>query len=92
MIVVVDTNILFSGLLSPTGTISDLLLNSSGSFDFFSPSSALEELEYHHSKLIELSGYTEHELIFLKRKVLMKIDLIDLESIRSITWEKAIFH
>ena len=34
MKVVVDTNIVFSALLTPNGLISDILLNSSGTFDW----------------------------------------------------------
>lgn len=89
MIVVVDTNIVFSGILSPEGTISDLLLNSSDTFDFFAPTYILRELEKHHRKLLKISGYLEDDLNFLKRILLKKIDLIDLETISPATWEKA---
>lgn len=66
MIVVVDTNIIFSGLLNPDGKIGDLLLNSAGSFDFFAPTFILDELENHHHKLIRISNFSEDELTFLK--------------------------
>lgn len=89
MIVVVDTNILFSGTLSPEGTISDLLLNSSDTFDFFAPTYIILELEKHHNKLLKISGYSEDDLNFLKRILLKKIELIDLETIKPETWEKA---
>jgi len=88
--IVVDTNIIFSGLLSPNGTISDLLLNSSGILDFYSPTYLLDELENHKEKLLKLTGYSEKELDFLQWNLFKKIDLIDLESIRESTWEKAI--
>jgi predicted nucleic acid-binding protein len=88
--IVVDTNIIFSGLLSPNGTISDLLLNSSNTFDFYSPTYLLDELENHKKKLLKISGLSEKELDFLQRNLFKKIDLIDLESIRESTWEKAI--
>ncbi len=90
MKIVVDTNIIFSGLLSPNGTISDLLLNSSGIFDFYAPTYLLDELENHKEKLLKITGYSEKELDFLQRNLFKKIDLIDLESIRELTWEKAI--
>jgi len=88
--IVVDTNIIFSGLLSPNGTISDLLLNSSNTFDFYSPTYLLDELENQKKKLLKISGLSEKELDFLQRNLFKKIDLIDLESIRESTWEKAI--
>lgn len=90
MKIVVDTNIIFSGLLSPNGKISDLLLNSSGKFDFYSPTYVLDELKVHRRKLLKISGFTEIELEFLKRNIFKKIDLIDLEFIRKSTWEKAL--
>lgn len=89
MKLVVDTNIIFSGLLSPNGKISDLLLNSYNTFDFYSPTFVLEEFENHKEKLLKLSGYTEKELSFLQLNLFKKIDLIDLDSIRKSTFEKA---
>lgn len=89
MIIVVDTNIVFSGILSPNGTICDLLLNSSSIFDFYVPTAILDELNTHHRKLLRLSGFSEKDLDFLKRAIMKKIDLINLESIRQATWDKA---
>lgn len=62
MIIVVDTNIIFSAILSPGGTISDVLLNSSNIFDFYAPDLLAEELARHHKKLFKLSGFSEQEL------------------------------
>lgn len=90
MKIVVDTNIIFSGLLSPNGKISDLLSNSSGKFEFYSPTYLLDELENHKKKILKITGFSKSELEFLKRNIFKKIDLIDLESIRESTWEKAI--
>lgn len=90
MIVVVDTNIVFSGILNPEGTISDLLLNSSDNLDFFAPTAIILELEKHHKKLLRISGYSKNDINFLKRILLKKIEIIDLESIAPSTWEKAI--
>jgi len=88
--IVIDTNIIFSRLLSPNGKISDLLLNSSDKFDFYSPTYVLDELENHKKKLLKITGFTENEFEFLKRNIFKKIDLIDPESIRESTWNKAI--
>lgn len=90
MILVVDTNIVFSGILSPKGTICDLLLNSSDKLEFYAPTAILDELNTHHQKLLKLSRLSENELDFLIRTILKKIDLIDLESIQELTWEKAV--
>lgn len=90
MKIVVDTNIIFSGLLSPNGKISDLLLNSSDKFDFYTPTYLLDELENHKLKLLKISGFSENELEFMKRNIFKKIELIDLEYISDSTWIKAI--
>lgn len=90
MKIVVDTNIIFSGLLSPNGKISDLLLNSSDKFDFYSPTYLLDELENHKLKLLKISGFFENELEFMKRNIFKKIEFIDLEYISDSIWVKAI--
>ncbi len=90
MILVVDTNIVFSGILSPNGTICDLLLNSKDKFDFYAPTAILDELNAHHQKLLKLSRLSADDLNFLIRTIIKKIDLIDLESIQQQTWEKAV--
>jgi len=89
VIVVVDTNIVFSGILSPNGAISDLLLNSSELFDFFAPTIIMDELDRHHSKLVGLSGYNEDEIDFLKLMILKKIELFDLDLVSKESWLKA---
>jgi len=87
---VVDTNIIFSGLLSPVGTISDLLINSSNKFELFFPTTILEELDNHEAKILKISGYTKREMMYQRRILLKGIDLIDLESIKTSTLIKAL--
>lgn len=89
VIIIVDTNIIFSGLLNPDGKIGDLLLNSSNSFEFFSPSFLLDELKKHHNKLRKISTLPDKDLEFLKRMLISKIELIDLENIPPQNWNKA---
>ncbi len=90
MKLVVDTNIIFSGLLSPIGTISDLLINSLDKFEFFSPTTILEELDNNETKILKISGYTKKELMYQKRILFKGVELIDLESIKTSTLIKAI--
>lgn len=89
MIIVVDSNIIFSALLSPEGTISDLLLNSNESFDFYSPDFMLEELDNHQEKILKYSGLSVKELNFLKRLTFKNINLIDPENINKNNWKRA---
>ncbi len=85
MKVVVDTNIVFSGILNPQGTISDLLLNSNMIFEFYAPAIITEELNRHREKLLKLSMLTELELDVLINILMKKIDLIDLDTFPSST-------
>lgn len=89
MKIVLDTNIVFSSILSPNGTINELLFNSSDKIQFYSPESLIEELDDHHQKLINISKYSEKEISFLKRNILNKISIINLDYIKSISWEQA---
>ena len=90
MKIVVDTNIVFSSILTPNGKISDLLLNSESRFEFYSPQSILDELERHHNKLCAISNLSSTEINFLKRIILKKINIIDLDIVSSENWKKAI--
>lgn len=88
MNIVVDTNIVFSALLSPNGTINDLLLNSTDQFSFLAPTFLIEELDKHHSKLKSISGFNDQEINFLKRTIFRHIEFIDLEIIKNESWLK----
>ncbi|KAB5484212.1 PIN domain-containing protein [Flagellimonas hadalis] len=88
MIVVVDTNIVFSAILSSEGKINDLLLNPGLAFHFYTPTFLIEELEKHHEKLKKISGLKDDDIKFLKRTVFNHIDFIDPEIIRPESWEK----
>lgn len=90
MILVIDTNIAFSAILNPRGVIADLLLNSTNRFSFFAPTSLADELDKHYEKLKKISTLTQNELNFLKRIILRKIELIDLDVISSHAWKKAL--
>lgn len=90
MNIVVDTNVIFSAILNPNGKISDLLFNPALDFSFFAPGFILDELKMHHQKLCSISTLSQDDVEFLKRSILSKIDLIDLEGIKPNSWEKAI--
>lgn len=88
MNVVVDTNIIFSAILSPKGKIHDLLLNSERDLAFFAPIFLVDELDQHHSKLLKISRYAEEEVKFLKRTLFQHITFIDPEIIKPESWVK----
>ncbi|MEQ8905363.1 PIN domain-containing protein [Ekhidna sp.] len=90
MKIVVDTNIVFSALLNSKSTISDLILNSSESFSFYSPSTILAELKEHEAKLLKISGLSERELEELKIYLFKHIHLISLETLSNESWSNAL--
>jgi predicted nucleic acid-binding protein len=84
--IIVDTNIIFSGLLNTNGKIGDLLFNSDGIFEFYSCSYMLHEIEKHWQKLRRISGLSDAELEESRFKMLVKINFINEELIPEKTW------
>lgn len=82
-LIIVDTNILFSALISSQSSFINLLLSSE--YDFFVCEQVLVELFKRKDKLIKVSNLSENEIIriyqiLLKRITLHKEDLISLEN------------
>jgi len=71
MIVIVDTNIVFSAILKTDSVIGDLILNSNQIFQFQSCYYLIEEIENHWDKLKKLSKlrekiYRNHKELYIK--------------------------
>ena len=62
MKIIVDTNIIFSGLINTNGTIGDLLLNSYNILEFYSCNYMRYEIDKHWEKLKRISKLSEDEL------------------------------
>ncbi|MBK9732370.1 MAG: hypothetical protein IPO83_14025 [Chitinophagaceae bacterium] len=86
MKIIVDTNIIFSGLLNTNGIIGDLLFNSDGIFEFYSCSYMRSEIEKHWEKLKRISKLSESELEESRFKIFAKIYFINEELIPEKTW------
>jgi predicted nucleic acid-binding protein len=84
--IIVDTNIIFSGLLNTNGTIGDLLFNSDGIFEFYSCSHMRYEIEAHWEKLKRISKLLESELEESRFKIFVRINFINEELIPEKTW------
>ena len=81
--VIVDTNILFSALLTNRSKFVETLLATE--HDFFVCEMVLVELFKHKEKIVKLSGLSEDEIIqlyqiYLKKIHLYKEELISLEN------------
>ena len=84
--IIVDTNIIFSGLLNTDGTIGDLLFNSDGVFEFYSCSYMRHEIERHWEKLKRISKLSDSELEESRFTIFAKIHFINEELIPEKTW------
>ncbi len=89
MRLVVDTNIIFSAILSSDGLVHDLFINSGETFEFFSPTFVYEELKNNRSKLLKISNYSEEELDYLQYTIFKRIELIDSNSLTNSEFQRA---
>lgn len=87
MKVIVDTNIVFSAIISDKGKIGELLLNKPGDLQFLSPIFLMEELDKHAMRLMSITGYSEAEYQQIKFFVSRNIEFIDLKRIAKKYWE-----
>ncbi|MEQ9376581.1 MAG: PIN domain-containing protein [Imperialibacter sp.] len=62
MKIIVDTNIVFSGILNSSGNIGRLLIHSKGILEFYSSEYLLVEIESHFPKLLKLTDLGSDEL------------------------------
>lgn len=84
--IIVDTNIIFSCLLSSQGTIGDLIFNSEGIFEFYSCRYMRFEIQKHWRKLLKISGLTEPDLETAYDIMLTKLTFINEELIPKNDW------
>lgn len=69
MKIIVDANIVFSAILNTNSKIADLLLNSTGTFDFVAPNYLQTELHKYYSKISKLSNLAISEIELIENKV-----------------------
>ncbi len=84
MKIVLDTNIVFSALISPESTISRILFNPDKLFSFYTCDYLEVEIKRHWAKLSKMSGLTSDELseammLLFERITFINKDLIPLK-------------
>ena len=62
MRVIVDANIVFSGILNSNSRIGDLLINSRNRIEFIAPNFLRTEIFRHYPKLEKISGLSEIQI------------------------------
>lgn len=75
--IVVDTNIVFSGILNPTNSIGNILLSSTDFFTFLSPELLRTEILNHKSKILNISKYSEVQFLDLFGFITKKITFVN---------------
>ena len=89
MRVIVDANIVFSGILNSNGKIGDLLINSGKYFEFIAPNFLRTEIHKHYPRLSKISGLTLDEVREAEFQVCRDITFISEEQIRTSSWLSA---
>jgi predicted nucleic acid-binding protein len=88
--VVVDTNIIFSGLLNTNSTIGELLINSKSSFEFYSCSYMRYEIQKHWEKIKKISKLSDQQLNDACFNLFSRLKFVNEELIPGAIWEKAL--
>jgi putative PIN family toxin of toxin-antitoxin system len=89
MKIVVDTNIVFSALISSSTTIPDIIIAPFSRFRFYTSEYLFKELEKHKQKLLKVSKLTEQEINKAKTELFKYINSISLEIIPQEIWQEA---
>jgi predicted nucleic acid-binding protein len=83
---IVDANIVFSGILNSKGKIGDLLINSGKKFNFIAPNFLRTEIYKYHHKLGKISGMTVEQVRESEFQICKDINFISEEQIKLSTW------
>jgi putative PIN family toxin of toxin-antitoxin system len=89
MIVVVDTNIVFSTLLNPNSLIGELLMNVQDKISFVAPEFLIDEIEKYSTKIEKHSKLDQHSLNILKSTIFKVINFISEDNILNHNWIQA---
>ncbi len=89
MIIVVDANILFSALITPSGRLATILSNIQHPAQLVSGHYLIEELSRHHDKIVRYAKASDQDVNELKRLYLNNILLFDEAIISEKNWLEA---
>ena len=86
MRIIVDANIVFSGILNTNSKIGDLLINSNKKFYFIAPEFLRTEIKKHYPKLIKISGLSLDQIQEAEFQIYKDIHFISEEQIKVSNW------
>ena len=80
MIVITDSNLIFSALITPRGTVAKIL-KEQNRIQFFVPNFVFDEIKNHFDKILFLCPYSKLELIEQIKILKAKIKIIETKTI-----------
>lgn len=86
MKIIIDANIVFSGILNTNSKIGDLLINSKKYFYFIAPDFLRTEIKKHYPKLIKISGLSIDQIQEAEFQIYKDIHFISEEQIKASNW------
>ncbi len=89
MKIIVDANIVFSGILNSNGKIGDLLINSKNHFNFIAPEFLRYEIKDKYSKLRSIAGISIEQIMEAEYQVCKDVTFISEEQIGKKFWKEA---
>jgi predicted nucleic acid-binding protein len=87
--IIIDANIVFSGILNSNGKIGDLLINSNRRFNFIAPEFLRYEIQRKYEKLQSISHLNLNQVMEAEYQVCKNITFISEEQISHKFWEEA---
>jgi predicted nucleic acid-binding protein len=87
--IIVDANIVFSGILNSNGKIGDLLINSHREFNFIAPEFLRREIKEKYERLQAISDLNIEQIMEAEHKICSDITFISEGQIDGKFWEEA---
>jgi predicted nucleic acid-binding protein len=88
--IIVDANIVFSGILNSNGKIGDLLINSKKYFNFIAPEFLRHEIKTKYQRLQSISGLSIERIMEAGYQVCKEITFISEEQIDPGFWNESL--
>ena len=90
MRIIVDTNVVFSAILTSSGKIGQILIYGHKQFEFYAPNLVKIEVKRHRDKLIQMGELTEEDFEDNRDDIYSCITFISEEQIPYDYWHNAI--
>jgi predicted nucleic acid-binding protein len=88
--IIIDANIVFSGILNLNSKIGDLIINSQQFFDFIAPEFLQKEIRAKYNKLCALTGLEITEIMYLEDFLYSQITFVPEKNVAEANWDFAI--